>query len=148
MTQPGDVWTPCPPGQLEQLAGRLRQRRRRRRWVHSSALATATIALAAAAVLWMLPRGESRYGGMTCSEVIGVAEDYRNNQLSSEVRAQVVRHLEKCANCREHYEAMDILIRAKDLLRQQRAVAQRGAETPRAVAEVPAQPTPKGMLRL
>lgn len=120
MTQPGGEWRQCPPGEIERLAGRLRQRRRRRLWLRSSALAATVVVLAAAVMLWSL--GEPNYGGLTCTDVISFAEDYRNDRLEPELRAHVVTHLENCPNCRAHYEEMGISVRGSGSARTQLAL--------------------------
>lgn len=138
MTKPGGEWTPCPPRQIEQLAGRLRNRRRRRVWLRSVAAVVATSVLVTATMLWTLRPGRTAVGEMTCSEVMDAAEDYRNDRLSDEVRARIDAHLDHCPNCRDYYRELKILMR-RDAARASLALLQGTHGTLQHLARRPAQ---------
>ncbi len=99
------AWQPCPSGELHALQRRVRGRRNRRKVIRS---ATAALAVAGSLVLggyWL-----SQPAALNHSEVLNLAEAYSQpNGLTATQRAQVERHLQKCAPCREHYRQLGYL---------------------------------------
>jgi len=132
-----DLWQPCPPGELDRLAGRLR----RRRYGRIVARATAVVAVLLAAVgglSWQFgekpqPAVVSRpgegfdYGGITCAGVHRVLPQLKAGTIDAATLSRVREHLEKCDHC-------------KSLSRYLPDAAIRGAERPLELARRPGRP--------
>ena len=112
MTEPPDdagapLWTPCPPGAFERLAGRLRARRRRRLFLGSAAAALAATAAGGGAwLLWRLNQEHIYdYGGIACPEVVRLGPEYAKGELSKELSDKIHVHVSLCPNCGPYYRA-------------------------------------------
>jgi anti-sigma factor RsiW len=44
---------------------------------------------------------------LTCRELIGFLDDYRDARLAAEQRERFDRHLERCSDCRAYLESYD-----------------------------------------
>src|SRR5262249_47317427 len=95
-------WEPCPAGEIERLAQRLRRRRQRRRFLGVAGVLTA--AAAVGGVSWWLGFGASdepapgsfgdfTYAGIRCSRVRAQADAYGKGALSDALREQIRKHL-------------------------------------------------------
>lgn len=107
-----DEWVPCPPGELDRLANKLRGRRQRRVFLRTAGV-VATIAAAGGGLsLWLVPgiSGERSFGGLTCTEVQQLAEAYGKGKLDESLRAQVRLHVSQCPQCGPHFKAMGWVI--------------------------------------
>ncbi len=100
-----EPWEPCPPGELQQLAVRLRTERRRiavRRGARFAAAAT-LILLAAYATFLGTRRAPNDYlhGGLYCSQVRPLLPDYAAGKLDPEMARKLKGHLDECPPCRK-----------------------------------------------
>jgi hypothetical protein len=98
-------WTPCPPGEVQRLVGRLR---RRRQWqTYRGGAAVAARLVLGAAGYWTAPTWESvAHPPKTCQEVIALAPDYFAGRLDRTTAASMRHHLDGCRACREHLDAI------------------------------------------
>lgn len=104
--------SPCPPGEFERLAQKLRQRRQRRVFLRSAA-AVALVATAGGGLSWWLGSGSPRdraFGGLTCAEVQALAQVYGQGEVSARVREQMQQHLAQCPQCAAQFKAMGLTI--------------------------------------
>jgi hypothetical protein len=102
-------WENSPPGEVRRLRQRLRGRRRRRAFLRAAATAAAGLFVTGGglALWWGLVRPrEYDYGGITCSEVRRLAEDYRMGKLAAAERERVRVHLARCPHCKLFFERM------------------------------------------
>lgn len=105
-------WQPCPPGELGELAGRLRTRRRNSR-IARLATVSALLLLAAGAIYLQiepgrtlnlpghaLENGEFNFGGITCTELHRALPGLKAHTLDDATLARVREHVEKCPHCK------------------------------------------------
>ncbi len=90
-------WGPSAPGEIEQLARRLRARKRRRNFLRLAG--GAAVAVVAAGGLWgaLMPRDD--LAGLSCAQVHDMAGPYGRDELSPEMRDRVRRHVRHCPRC-------------------------------------------------
>lgn len=99
-----DDWSPCPPGTLTNLAGRLKDQHRSRQRKKIAAAAAAMLAMAWGVTLWFAtqPSVDSNgYGGVSCVDVRSFLPQMAAGTISEEVRSKVEIHLTKCPACAE-----------------------------------------------
>jgi len=99
-------WQPCPPGELERVAGRVRLRQRRealRKIGAAAAAATAAGLAGVGTVYWLSRDAMPHYGGLACNEVMPLLDDYHAGRLEPPLAGQVTLHLRKCPRCGPHY---------------------------------------------
>jgi hypothetical protein len=102
-------WTACPPGEIERLAVRLRNRRRRRLFLRAGAAVAAAAVVGAGAWLvrgWFDRKREPNFAGITCTEVRKLAEAYLKDDLSTATREQVRQHISQCGHCASYFRAL------------------------------------------
>ena len=99
-------WDVCPPGTLQNLAGSLRARRRRRHNLKSCVVLS--LVLGTGVVLWSTysQSGEYDFGGIVCSEVRHMSEDYLHGRLAVEFSEKIDAHLLECPNCKPLMDLM------------------------------------------
>lgn len=104
-------WQACPPGELGELAGRLRTRRRNSKIAR---LATVSALLLAAGGLYLqmgpgrnlnlpghaLENGEFNFGGITCTELHRALPGLKAHTLDEATLARVREHVDKCPHCK------------------------------------------------
>lgn len=103
-----DAWIPCPAGSLGQFARREKTRQRRRFLVKASGVAT-VLALGSGAGFWALkPRGasETKFGGVTCTEVRTNAMAMMAGTLPADLMKKIQTHLSQCGECQAMLEKM------------------------------------------
>lgn len=105
-------WQPCPPGELGELAGRLRTRRRNSK-ISRLATVSALLLLAAGGIYLLmgpgrnlnlpgqaLENGEFNFGGITCTELHRALPGLKARTLDDATLARVREHVEKCPHCK------------------------------------------------
>lgn len=106
--QDSQQWQPCPPGEVGNLVARLRRTRRQDR-LQKAAAGLVCVAIVAVAGLYAIPRfgrSEPTYGGIACSEVQELAEQYMAGQLDEDRLGQIDVHLEACEHCQQFVARM------------------------------------------
>lgn len=114
-TEPHD-WRPCPPGQLNLLARRLRKRADRRRFLTLAARSVGTLAVALGS-WWLLAsrqditpaRSKFRgpiYAGIACADVREAAVQFVQQEVSPKLAQQIEGHLAKCSSCRAYIDGL------------------------------------------
>lgn len=96
-------WQPCPAGEVAGLVKNLRQRRRSRR-LQTMSVAVCGLAVAGLIGLYAVPHPllvEPSFGGVSCSEVKELADEYIAGRLDSETRAHIDEHLRACDRCQQ-----------------------------------------------
>ena len=101
-----DDWQDCPPGAVQELADRLRQRRRHQQLTKVSQIGGAAVVLLAVGIWFAFGNHQPVLAGMTCSEVIEQAEDYVAGRLQAAVNGRIEEHLSHCEVCRERIAEM------------------------------------------
>ncbi len=101
-TNGDDHWEACRDGELRKMAERIGTRQRRRFLIRAGSAAAGAAAVGGGVLLvglWLQRPAEYRYGGIACSEVAALIDDYRAEQLAPDVMRQISRHLDECPNC-------------------------------------------------
>jgi hypothetical protein len=96
-------WKACRPGEIDELAKRMR-RRQRRPIVAQAAAVCAGLILVAGTVLFLgraadTPEDSHRYGGIHCAEVRQYARAGRLAQLEPGLRRKIDIHRQHCPAC-------------------------------------------------
>lgn len=105
-------WTPCEPGTLLRMVGKQRQWRNFRRSILVAA--AVLLAITGATLLRSTWQNDSAapaavdyyYGGMTCSEVVPLLDDFASGRVDAGTRARMVEHLRLCGKCRSEQERL------------------------------------------
>jgi hypothetical protein len=98
-------WEPCPAGYIARLSDQLKRRNQRRIFLRTAAAVAAVAATGGGLSLWMRS-GSSRqpsFAGLTCAQVIALADDYAHGRLSDEAREKVRQHISQCPGCGRHF---------------------------------------------
>ncbi len=93
-----DEWEDCPKGTLQSVANRSRRQRTKKRAAWAIPL---TLVMLLAWAGWLPSPFSSKSSALACDQVVKLLPDYASNSLSTTRRAQVERHLKKCAFCAE-----------------------------------------------
>jgi hypothetical protein len=94
------LWEPCPPGEFARLSRKLRARRQRRTFLQAAALTAITAATGGAAWLALRPDPmPTNPGGISCSEVRRLGDDYQSGKITGCLREQIRTHLTQCPEC-------------------------------------------------
>jgi hypothetical protein len=94
------LWEPCPPGEFARLSRKLCARRQRRTFLRAAALTAVTAAAGGAAWLALgAYRTPTNPGGISCSEVMRLADDYQSGKITGCLREQIRNHLAQCPEC-------------------------------------------------
>ena len=101
-------WQYCRPGVVGQLVRHLQSRRKavvvQRRMVAAVLLIMA--AFSSYYFVGVLPSAEPNYGGIVCSSVQELGQEYSAGTMDSEQAARVRAHLAQCEDCRQWMKAM------------------------------------------
>lgn len=103
-------WTPCPVGEIEGLANRLRARRRRRVFLQTAGATLATIAAVGGLALWWGTSDDTPPGGITCAEVEKLLELFARGQLEASLQQRVRTHASQCPRCEPRFRALGLPI--------------------------------------
>ena len=105
MKSADESWTSCPAGEVDALSRRLRSQTRmqtaRRYGVRAAAMVVVGVTLFLIARNPGGPESGQKIGGVWCSDVMELAEDYVAGKLDAAVMAQVTAHIDDCPHCRE-----------------------------------------------
>jgi hypothetical protein len=98
-----EQWQGCQTGEVSELVDRLRVRRRQRH-VRQVSVGVVSIAILLLAGVYAIPHFrlvEPSFGGIVCSEVQSLADEYIAGRLDGGTTERVDTHLEACDHCRE-----------------------------------------------
>ena len=110
------AWEPVPPGEIQDLARRLRGRRQRRLFLRAGAALLGSLTAGGLLAWWLGGKsatpparpgvpGDFYYGGIACSEVKAWADAYGQGALDAGTRGKIADHLRQCASCATFYKA-------------------------------------------
>ena len=101
-------WHSCRPGMVGQLVRNLQSRRQalivQRRMVAAVLLMMA--AFSSYYFVGVLPSAEPNYGGIVCSRVRELGQEYMAGTMDSAEAARVHAHLAQCEDCQQWIKAM------------------------------------------
>ncbi|REJ90638.1 MAG: zf-HC2 domain-containing protein [Planctomycetota bacterium] len=107
MSSGDEYWTRCPAGEVASLTSRLRSQTRMRAVGRCIVGAAAVVACGATLFLTVGDSGEGqRIGGVWCSDVMEMAEDYVAGSLDAAVMKQIRIHIDHCPGCRQQIDAI------------------------------------------
>ena len=105
-SQPTDAhWADCPSGEIGSLVKDLQARRQqvsRRETFRQVAVGVTSLAILVMAGVYAVPHfglAEPDYGGITCTEVKRLADEYIAGRLDGGVTARIDAHLAACDHC-------------------------------------------------
>ena len=110
MSTADESWRDCPAGEVDALARRLRSRTRMQAARRFTTGVVAMIAVGVTLFLAARDVGEPGYGksigGVWCSDVMELAEDYVAGRLDAAIMEQVTAHIAGCPSCREKIDEL------------------------------------------
>ena len=107
-------WQPCPQGEFQRLSSRLRANRTRRQILKTGVAASALALVGIGS--WSIftnvgsRNPEAPLRGLTCTQCVDLAEDYKADKLPAQQKAQVEAHVRECPLCKPHFQQMGIEI--------------------------------------
>lgn len=110
MTTPPDnqkEWRDCEPGELQSLANQLRRDASQRRSLRAAVpIALALCLLIGVGLFSAFIPSEPDYGGIACSDVKKLSDDFVNGLLREADAARIKLHLKKCEPCQRYIETL------------------------------------------
>ncbi|MEX0704594.1 MAG: zf-HC2 domain-containing protein [Planctomycetales bacterium] len=103
-----DDWPPCESGEIRSMVDRVRMRRRNRITLTGACAALLLVAFGffGAWSSGLLPPTEPSFGGVACSEVRRLGEQYMMGTLDEATAWKIRAHLEQCPECPRIFEQM------------------------------------------